>query len=112
MGARDGCATFHPDRPIEFSTEDKVNNSSSTKRKFVRAYAFDYSQMISLDGGRSCQSRGLTSLDLRGEFPGKLLDAMMFDQTAGIASSLVLPPLSSVSSFSFLSSSSPLFSLF
>ena len=38
-------------KPIEFSTEDKVNNPSGKKRNFIRAYQCVYMRMVSQDGG-------------------------------------------------------------
>ena len=76
-------STTHPDRPIEFSTEDKVNNPNGVKRKFIRAYAFDYVRLVALEGGASCERKGLTALDMRGDFPTKVLDTLMFEECAG-----------------------------
>ena len=81
-------STTHSDRPIQFSTEDKVNNPNGIKRKFIRAYVFNYLKLTALDDGKSCEQKELTALDLRGDFPAKMMDTLMFEDSSSSGQAL------------------------
>lgn len=78
-------STEHPSKPIEYSSEDKVNNPEGKKRAFIRAYQFVYMCMESQDDGAWGQSRGIIALDMRGEFSPKIMDSLLSDQIASDA---------------------------
>lgn len=70
-------STEHPDRPIQYSTEDKVNNPTGKKRTFIRAYQCVYIRTESVDGGATSSTKGVIALDMRGEFSPKIMDVLL-----------------------------------
>ena len=73
-------STEHPDKPIQYSSDDKVNNPTGKKRTFIRAYQCVYLRMEAQDGGAWTQTRGVIALDMRGEFSPKIMDSLLSEQ--------------------------------